>query len=73
MQEGGVTNRFDTKGDALGFTLGVGWRGTTAVEGLSYFMGVSGYRYEFEADDSPDQSDINETAILYKAGLSYAF
>lgn len=68
----GFANRLDTTGEALGYTIGIGWRGTTAVEGLTYSLNVSGYRYEFDTDDRA-QSDINETAVVYKAGLSYAY
>lgn len=68
----GFANRLDTTGETLGITIGLGWRGATAVEGLSYAIGVSGYRYEFDADDDA-QSDINETALVYKVGLSYSF
>lgn len=68
----GLINRLDTLGETLGYTVGIGWRGATAVESLSYSVNVSGYRYEFDSDDDA-QSDINETAVVYKAGLSYAF
>lgn len=68
----GFTNRFNTSGETLGYTIGIGWHGTTPVEGFSYSLNISGYRYEFDTDDNT-QSDINETAIVYKAGLSYAF
>jgi hypothetical protein len=64
--------RYNTKGDAWGLTLGIGWRGETALEGLSYFLGLSGYRYEFNAEEN-SQSDINETAVRLKAGLVYIF
>lgn len=64
--------RFNTKGDAWGMALGIGWRGRTAIEALSYFLGLSGYRYEFNAEEY-GQSDINETAIMVKAGLVYIY
>lgn len=72
LENGGMANRYDSKGSTLGFTIGVGWRGLTALEGLSYFIGISGYRYEFDADND-EQSDINETAVVYKGGLCYTF
>lgn len=72
FENGSISNRLDTVGDALGITLGISWRGSTSVDGLSYSLIVSGYRYEFEAEDNA-YSDINETAVVYKAGLSYAF
>jgi hypothetical protein len=64
--------RINTKGDTWGLTMGIGWRGRTAVEGLSYFLGLNGYRYEFGAEEN-NQSDINETAVILKAGLAYIF
>jgi hypothetical protein len=64
--------RIDTRGDAWGWTMGVGWRGRTALESLSYFLGLNGYRYEFGAEEN-NQSDINETAVIFKAGLAYIF
>jgi hypothetical protein len=70
--ESGVSARVDTQGDTWGLTFGVGWRGVTALEGLSYAFGISGYRYEFDAEDN-NQSDIQETALIYKVGLAYAF
>ena len=70
--ENPISVRLDTKGDTWGLTFGIGWRGKTALEGLSYSLGVSGYRYEFNAEDNR-QSDINETALTYKVGLAYVF
>jgi hypothetical protein len=72
IEGGGFTNRFDTEGRTLGLTMGVAWRGTTAVDGLSYTMGIHGYRYEFDTKNN-NQSDINETTVVYKFGLAYAF
>jgi hypothetical protein len=72
IEGGGVTNRFATEGRSLGLTMGVAWSGTTAVDGLSYTMGIHGYRYEFDAKNN-NQSDINETTVVYKVGLAYAF
>jgi hypothetical protein len=72
LENGGVSNRFDTDGDSLGLTLGIAWRGQTAVGGLSYNIGVHGYRYEFDSQDN-GQSDINETAVVYKFGVAYVF
>lgn len=72
LDKGGVTNRFDTEGDSLGLTMGIAWRGATAVDGLSYNIGIHGYRYEFDSQHSV-QSDINETAVVYKFGVAYVF
>lgn len=62
----------EIKGQALGLTVGLGWRGMTSLKNLSYSIGISGYRYQFDSDDS-DASDINETAVTFKIGLAYAF
>lgn len=69
---GGITNRFGTKGDSVGLTLSIGWLGLTPLEGLSYHIGITGYRYEFEAEDN-FQPDINETSVVYKVGATYLF
>jgi hypothetical protein len=66
-----IISRSDTKGDALGLKVNLSWRGNTPWEGLSYIFGISGYRYEF--DTSGTESNMNETAIHFKAGLSYDF
>ena len=68
----GMTLRFDAKGETLGATIGLAWRGWTGIQGLSYYLGVNGYRYEFDAEDNR-QSDINETAVAYRVGISYLF
>lgn len=68
----GIFARYNTRGDAWGMTLGTGWRGETPMEGLTYFINASGYRYEFDAQEN-GQSDINETAVIVKLGLSYIF
>jgi hypothetical protein len=62
----------EIKGDTLGLTLGFDWHGMTAIESLSYWIGLSGYRYKFDADDS-DEPDVSETAVTFKAGLAYVF
>jgi hypothetical protein len=70
--ENGYFARFNTKGNAWGLSFGLGWRGVTAWEGLSYSLGLSGYRYEFNAQEN-SQSDINETTVIFKVGLAYIF
>ena len=65
-------SRNDTEGDALGLTVGFGWRGLTALEGLSYTVGISAYRYEFDAK-TVAEPNINETAVNFKLGLAYIF
>lgn len=62
----------EIKGDTMGLTLGLNWRGMTSIRNLSYSFGISGYRYRFDSDDS-DASDINETAVTFKIGLTYTF
>lgn len=62
----------EVKGDTVGLTLGVDWRGATPIRNLSYSLGVSGYRYNFSSDDS-DFSDITETSVTCKAALGYVF
>ena len=60
------------KGDTLGLALGFDWHGTTPIKNLSYGIGISGYRYNFDADDS-DSIDVNETAVTFKVRLSHVF
>lgn len=60
------------KGDTTGFSFGVAWRGLTAVKGLTYSLGVSGYRYEFNSVDN-NTPDFNETQVRLDFGIAYAF
>ena len=62
----------DIKGDTLGLTLGFDWHGMTAIKNLSYWIGLNGYRYNFDAEDS-EAPDVRETAVSFKAGLAYVF
>lgn len=69
-----ISGQRDTKGDALGLTVGISWRGMTALEGLSYSVGISAYRYEFDSENKNIIGrDINETAVTFKLGLAYLF
>lgn len=72
---GGDTNlssRTDNaKGETLGLKVGLTWRGDTPWEGLTYAVGLSGYRYEFKSEEHI--SDMNETATTVKIGLTYLF
>jgi hypothetical protein len=52
--------------------LGLDWRGATPIGNLAYCIGVSGYRYNFNSDDS-SFPDISETSVIFKVGLSYAY
>jgi hypothetical protein len=60
----------DSKGDSIGLSFGTTWRGITQVAGLTYSIGVSGYRYEFDSNNAPD---FNETQVRIDFGLAYAF
>lgn len=62
----------EIEGDTLGFTFGMSWRGLTPVENLTYSLGINGYRYQFDSDDSISP-DISETAVSLKVGLVYLF
>lgn len=61
----------DTKGNALGLKISLSWNGTTPWEGLSYVIGLSAYRYEFDANEN--SPNMNETSTNLKVGLSYVF
>lgn len=57
-------------GDATGYSFGVGWRGVTPIEGLTYSIGATGYTYEFESGDT---ANFNETQVRLDFGIAYAF
>jgi hypothetical protein len=69
------------EGDTVGLSLGLSWRGGMPVEGLSYLLGIDGYRYDFGGDTVkqaglPDRDvdfDFDETVVNFRAGLAYAF
>ncbi len=64
--------RPDLQGDAVGLSIGLSWRGRTAISGLSYSAGVSGYRYEFE-NSQTGGANFDETLIRLDVGVAYAF
>ena len=66
------TNAINSKGDTTGFTFGITWAGSTAVKGLGYSLNLGFYQYQFGADQSSNP-DITESAINFKAGISYEF
>lgn len=68
----GPAEIFDTTGKTIGTLIGLSWRGSTGVQSLSYTVGVNGYRYSFDADDT-GKADISETFVQLKVGLAYAF
>lgn len=63
---------FKTEGDTIGFTFGVRWTGETSIDNLKYTLGVQGYQYQFDADDSSG-IDTSETVMQFNAGVSYVF
>lgn len=60
----------DIKGDSIGLSFGVAWRGLTPVSGLTYSIGATGYRYKFDSSNTPD---FKETQVRMDFGLAYAF
>jgi hypothetical protein len=62
----------EVNGDTLGLTLSLGWHGVTLLEDLTYSVAVSGYRYQFDLDE-PGYSNVSESAVVCKVGLSYTF
>lgn len=60
----------DLKGDAVGLSLGLTWMGFTPIDGLIYSLGVAGYRYDFESDQT---QDFTEVLARVSVGLAYAF
>lgn len=65
-----VVTNIEIKGDTVGLKLGIDWRGATPIKNLSYYLGASGYRYNFNSN-APDSSDITETAVTFKIALGY--
>jgi hypothetical protein len=66
----------ESEGETVGLTFGVGWRGFTPIENLTYAVNISGYKYEFDADNQGgalENPDVDESALAFKVGLGYAF
>lgn len=66
----------ESEGETIGLTFGIGWRGFTPIENLTYAVNVSGYKYEFDADNQGgviENPDVDESALTFKVGLGYAF
>lgn len=68
------------EGNTTGLTLGLSWKGSTPIEGLSYLVGVDGYKYDFSGDKVKLQgqtihtdTQIDETVINIRVGASYIF
>ncbi|MFZ0258290.1 MAG: hypothetical protein WAN46_22260 [Gammaproteobacteria bacterium] len=68
----------DITGDTVGVTLGLAWKGRITNR-WSYLIGVDGYRFEFEADQTVSDpgdiqgADFSETVVRGTFGLSYLF
>jgi hypothetical protein len=62
----------EVKGETLGLTLALGWCGITQIKHLTYSVGISGYRYQFDLDESSYQ-EISELSLICKVGIAYAF
>jgi hypothetical protein len=59
------------KGDTVGISAGLTWNGLTAIDGLTYLVGVNGYHYDFDGiENSPD---FSETVVRVDFGLSFTF
>jgi hypothetical protein len=58
----------DLNGDTVGLSLGLTWRGFTPVQGLTYSVGLTGYRYDFNSDQAPD---FSESTLRFDVGLAY--
>jgi hypothetical protein len=71
---GVIDIRSKHKGDALGLSLGVTWKGRFSNH-LGYSLGVNGYSYNFNANTSESNPgpDVAESVTRFSAGLSYQF
>ncbi len=54
-------------GESTGYSIGIGWQGFTSIKNLTYVLGVTGYRYEF------DGSETIENRVRLDLGLAYSF
>lgn len=68
-ESGGGGSFTGLDGDTVGFSFGAAWKGFTPIDGLVYSMGVSGYRYQFNSNDT---ADFSETQIRIDFSLAYA-
>jgi hypothetical protein len=62
----------EVKGETSGLALALGWHGITSIKHLTYSVGISGYRYQFDLDESSYQ-EISESSLICKVGIAYAF
>ena len=65
--QGGGDQFEKLEGDSTGYSFGLGWQGITSVKGLTYLMGVTGYHYKFDGNETV------ENRVRLDFGLSYAF
>ena len=72
LPAGSAEEIYETRGDTVGLRFGLGWRGLTSIENLSYSLDIDGYSYDFDAEDA-GKADFAETVINVKAGLTYRF
>lgn len=63
-------NAINLDGDTIGVSVGLTWKGFTPMDGLTYAVGINGYRYDF---DSTRSTDFTETVVRLDFGLAYAF
>lgn len=60
----------EAKGETLGLTLGINWSGLTPLNNLFYSVALSGYRYQFDSNESASPN-TNESVLSLKFGLVY--
>lgn len=69
---GGFLAGGDLKGDTVGLNVGVSWKGKLLIKGLSYIIGLDGYRYDYNSGN-PSAPDFSETSVRLAVGTSYRF
>jgi hypothetical protein len=69
---GGFLAGGDLKGDTVGLNVGVSWKGNLPIKGLSYIIGLDGYRYDYDSGN-PSTPDFAETSVRLSVGTSYRF
>jgi hypothetical protein len=66
-----ILNTGGLKGDTVGISARLTWNGLTAINGLTYLVGINGYHYEFDGiENSPN---FSETVVRVDFGLSFTF
>lgn len=64
-------DRLTLKGDTVGLTIGLSWRGFTPIDRLTYLISVQGYSYDFDGRTS--LADYQEAVVTFRAGITYSF